>query len=227
MLEQQVTHCLTIGRRPDLLKQTLDSLCGLSLIPALAINDFGDVETSEVFSSLCPEGHLVGPEYRLGHHAAVDELYSYVNTPFIFHNEDDWRFSRTNFLNDALLLLAAEPMISCVCLRDIREVQGAHAGGSSQIFERAGVSFQRLDHCHDQWHGYTFNPHIARKDLWESLGGFSGFKKERHISRHLRAKGYFVAFLLPPACAHIGDGRSAFNKPPGPFKRLKNWLRGQ
>ena len=228
MFRDQITHCMTIGRRPDLLKQTLQSLRGLPDLPTLAINDFGDAETNAVFATLVSSGQLVGPQDRLGHHRAIDALYRHVQTPFILHGEDDWQFMRTDFLDAALRLLTADPAISCVCLRDTADMpMSDEARGKIRTCETQDIRYQRMDGLHDQWHGYTFNPHLARKALWEELGGFSHFEKERHISRHLRAQGYHVAFLLPPACAHIGDGRSAFSKPAGPLKRFKTWLRGR
>lgn len=223
-----VTHCLTIGRRPDLLAKTLDSLRGLPQMPTLAINDFGDAETNAIFKQYCPQGRLVGPGHRLGHHPAVDELYRHVETPFIFHNEDDWGFSRADFLDDALQLLDSDSQISCVCLRDTADMPMDDSSRSKvNTSHIAGISFQRLDSLHRQWHGFTFNPHVIKKSIWDDLGGYSNFKKERHLSRHLRAKGHYVAFLLIPACAHIGDGRSTHLKPPTRLKRFKNWIRGR
>lgn len=228
MLREQITHCMTIGRRPDLLEETLTSLNSLPELPTLAINDFGDAETNAVFARHCPNGRLVGPGHRLGHHRAVDALYSHVTTPFIFHDEDDWQFGRTDFLQAARQLLMADPAISCVCLRDTTDMPlAAQDRATIETGCAGGVSYQRLDRLHEQWHGFTFNPHLARRSLWEELGGFSRFEKERHISRHLRAAGRFVAFLLPHACVHGGEGRSAFSGPPERVKRLKTWLRGR
>lgn len=91
---------------------------------------------------------------------------------------------------------------------------------------RSGISFERLDALHKEWHGYTFNPHLAPKSLWQQLGGFTQFAKERHVSRFLRAKGQYVAHILPEACRHIGEGRSTTGRPITRVKRFKNWLRG-
>ena len=91
--------------------------------------------------------------------------------------------------------------------------------------EHVGSRFVRLDGLHRQWHGYTFNPHIARRDDWVQLGGFSQFRKERHISRALRTKGKFVAYLRPGACRHIGGGQSVTTPHLSTAQRLKAWLR--
>lgn len=228
MLEKKVTLCLTIGRRPDLLRKTLESLAGMPPLPILAINDFGDADTNAVFEELCPQGRLIQPGRHLGHHAAIDEMYSHVNTPYIFHGEDDWDFSRTDFLTDALLLLQSEPRISVVCFRASDDMQLSDSDRALIVTEmRSGISFERLDALHKQWHGYTFNPHLAPKQLWQQLGGFTQFAKERHLSRFLRGKGQYAAFMLPEACRHIGEGRSTVAIPFARVKRLKNWLRGK
>lgn len=223
-----ITLCLTMGRRPDLLHQTLESLAGLPHLPSLAINDFGDRESNEVFRKFFPDGQIVGPGHNIGHHPAIDELYQHVKTPFIFHTEDDWLFHRTDFLPAASQLLQAEPMISSVVLRDVADFPASGIDANQRRVENLdGVEFERLDHLHDQWHGYTFNPHLARLSTWQELQGFSRFKKERHISRHLRAEGKYAAYLRPSACRHIGGDRSTHLKPPGVVKRCKNWLRGR
>jgi len=81
-LEDKITLCLTIGRRPDLLRQTLETLVGLPPLPVLAINDFGDAETNAVFREMCQQGRLIEPGRHLGHHGAVDLMYAEVKTPY-------------------------------------------------------------------------------------------------------------------------------------------------
>ena len=55
-----ITLCLTIGKRPKELEESLSSL--LSFLPfrhIIAINDFGDELTNDVFTKLCPHGTLI------------------------------------------------------------------------------------------------------------------------------------------------------------------------
>lgn len=190
----ELTFCITMGRRPELLDQTLASLGPLlSTMPVLAINDFGDEETNRVFRSACPHGKLMDWKPGSGHHAAVDALYAEVSTQHVFHCEDDWVFTRLDFIEDALALLKGDPLISSVCLRGIDDIPAKDRPSVLHQTSANGQQYVRLDGSHDQWFGYTFNPHIARLDLWRGLWRFSGFRKERHISRKLRAEGRFVA----------------------------------
>lgn len=228
MLEDKVTLCLTIGRRPDLLQLTLESLKDLPNIPILAINDFRDDETNAVFREACPQGQLIEPGRHLGHHGAVDLMYSYANTPHVFHCEDDWLFSRTDFLQDALRVLDSDPQVSSVHFRATDDIPLRDTDRTRiSVDNRDGVSIEILTAVHDQWYGYSFNPHLARKSLWQEIGKFSQFKKERHISRFLRKKGLYMAFLAPESCRHIGIGRSSAEPNAQLSKRIKNWIRNK
>lgn len=204
-----ITLCITMGKRPELLKQTLESLFQFYAFEhVIAVNDFGDEATSEVFKRICPHGQLLHLEQQQGHHPAVDLMYERVTTPYVFHCEDDWLFTEAPNLDHARALLE-QPHISTVCFRQLklsdyepREQQ------KIQLSEYQGIRFYHLDQLDSQWHGYGFNPHLAKLSLWQNCGGFSQFKKERHISRYLRAQDKHVVMEYPGSCQHIGDGIS-------------------
>lgn len=221
---QETTLCLTIGRRPKLLKETLLSLQQYpSFHNVIAINDFRDEETNDVFRSLCPNGTLLSLDQQLGHHKAVDTMYQHVKTPYIFHGEDDWCFDKDLMLDQAIKLLNTDAKITSVCVRKFTDL-GLNEEEASQVIHEqlAGIAFTKLTQLHQQWYGYSFNPHVIKTERWQSLGGFSQFKKERHVSRYLRKKGAYVAYLAPGACHHIGIDDSVAN-PPKP--RLKNRIK--
>ena len=227
-MSDNVTLCITMGRRPDLLGQTLDSLRDvLSSMPVLGINDFRDAETGDVFRALCPHGTLIDPGRKLGHHAAVDALYSQVATPYIFHCEDDWRFTGSDFLAPAIALLDSEPLMSSVCLRALSDMSADEQSGAIRHTSALHQDYVRLDAMQDQWYGYTFNPHIGRLALWRDIGGFAQFPKERHISRHLRQQGRFVAYTSPGMCTHIGEANSVSVPRLPLFTRVKRWARAR
>lgn len=207
----KITLCLTIGRRPELLRQTLNSLLNHSVFThIIAINDFRDEATNQVFRELCPQGQLISLNNQLGHHGAVDYMYKQVTTPYVMHCEDDWLFTDTFNIQKALVLLESDSQISQVCLRkvsdfhfdenDLKKIRTIHS--------KSGETYFRLDPLHSQWYGYTFNPHVASIGLWKELHGFSRFKKERHISRDLRADAMFSAYMNPGVCIHIGEMQS-------------------
>lgn len=223
-----LTVCLTIGRRPELLRETLVSMGPLIHdYRVLAVNDFGDEATNEVFRVCCPKGELLSLGEHVGHHRAVDHMYGTVKTEFIFHCEDDWKFHDLNFLAQSIDALRASDVLSMVCVRSLSDFQFRHEDFEKKQEIRLGdSSLIDLTGLHNQWHGYTFNPHLVRAAVWRGLGGLSSFKKERHISRHLRKKGLKVGYLQPGFCRHIGDEASVANPPKLTLlKRLRSWLK--
>ncbi len=226
-MDSSITLCLTIGRRPELLMQTLKSLlCRAEFKQIIAINDFRDEETNEVFRNLCPSGTLINLPEQLGHHRAVDAMYAKVQNLYILHCEDDWLFDQELKIDDSIQLLNTCPQISTVCLREYADF-GHDAEVVAQTFTQKfnGISYRRLDKTHKQWHGYTFNPHIASIDLWKKTGPFAQYKKERHISRVLRKQGQYVAYLEPGACHHIGELDSVSNPCTAPGAGLGKFIK--
>ncbi|MDB9992172.1 hypothetical protein OAD94_06665 [Amylibacter sp.] len=224
------TLCITIGLRPIELKRTLKSLSSiLHSMPVIAINDFGDEETNKVFKEMVPHGILIQHKSKKNHHKALDELYSHVSTKYIFHCEDDWIFNRLDFVDDSIKILEEFPNVSSVSFRDINNFSFTSEQLSQiLIIEGDNIKYTRLDPLHDQWYGFSLNPNIFEKKLCDQIGKFSQFKKERHISRFLRAKGMHMAFLEPGPCVHGGDDISIANpKKYSVFKKIKKYLRNK
>lgn len=218
-----ITLCLTIGKRPKELAETLQHL--LARLPfqhIIAINDFGDEETSQVFRKYCPHGTLIHLGHNLGHHKAIDYMYQQVQTDYIFHCEDDWLFDNTPDLAQAIQILEQYQEVSCIAFRKVEDFlhNGRHELAQAQSGDLA--DYVRVDHLHEQWHGYSFNPHLAKRSLWQTNAPFARFKKERHISRYLRAKGMYMLFLKQGCCHHIGHVSIA-NPPKTFWQKLKFW----
>lgn len=225
-MHPMITLCLTIGQRPDLLEKTLATLdqYQFQFAKIIAINDFRDTPTNQMFRARCPQGELISLGHQLGHHAAVDYMYAQVTTPYVFHCEDDWAFDSSINFDECMAILDSEPLISQVCFRKITDFN-LSVDENKKVLH--GHSFEhnyvRLDSLHPQWHGFTFNPHLASLDLWRQIGGFSQFKKERHISRALRKQGRFSAYIQPGFCAHIGELQSVSQSAANPTGL--RWLR--
>jgi hypothetical protein len=225
-MNDQVTLCITMGRRPQLLRKTLSTLLANARFDqVIAINDFRDAESNHVFQSICPEGRLISLNRQLGHHAAVDYMYKCISTPWVFHCEDDWLFQKPLDLDRLVGILKANSWMSGICMRQRADFELSLQDAKKVIFEHHdGLDFYRLDPVHDQWHGYTFNPHLASVDLWRAIGPFSGFRKERHISRHIRKQGRAMPYLVNGGCSHLGADDSVSYPVAAQKSFLKRWL---
>lgn len=219
-----ITLCLTIGKRPDELDETLTHL--LARLPfkhIIAINDFGDEATNDIFKKHCPNGTLISLGYNLGHHQAIDYMYDKITTEYVFHCEDDWLFDDTPNIAQCLNLLNNNSNISCVAFRKIENFLYDPADQAQiKVIQGNDGDYVRVDHLHDEWHGYSFNPHLAKVSLWREYAPFAKFKKERHISRHLRKQGLYMAFFKQGYCHHIGHD-SVSNPPKSFWQKLKFW----
>lgn len=205
ILLENTTLCLTIGKRPNELRQSLTSLLSkVAFTHIIAINDFGDNETNQVFKELCPNGELISLGYNIGHHQAVDLMYYKVTTEYIFHSEDDWVFGDLpNF--EKLFLLLNDKNITSVCFREISDFPLCDDEQNLIQYKTInGMDIANLTALHEQWHGYTFNPHLIKKSVYDELAPFASYKKERHISRIFRKQNRYVAYLKNGCCHHIG-----------------------
>lgn len=201
-----ITLCLTIGKRPDDLRQTLNSLLSKAQFKhIIAINDFADEETNLVFKECCPDGKLICLGHNIGHHAAIDLMYSKITTPFVFHCEDDWLFDSLINLHDITFFLQQHPNITMICLRQLSDMNFSNQD-IQQFIEQDSPFGKLVDvkSVHAQWYGYSFNPHIATIKTWQQLQPFAQFKKERHVSRTFRKTQQHVLFLKHGCCHHIG-----------------------
>lgn len=163
----QITLCLTIGKRPQQLLTSLSSL--IERVPfqhIIAINDFGDDETNHVFKQLCPQATLISNAVHMGHHLAIDTLYSQIKTPYIFHTEDDWLFDQPIYIDCYISLLEQYPQATMLCMRKWQDFQFS-PDIQAKIMPQATqpLATLRFDALHDQWYGYSFNPHITTLDI--------------------------------------------------------------
>lgn len=208
-LRNDITMCLTMGRRPQELRATAASLGpDLVRLPILAVNDFGDGATNAVFHELFPRGRIVPLPGHVGHMRALEALYAEVRTPYVFHFEDDWTFTRDDFLDESIAILKASPQVSQVCLRAAQDIKHARLVGRDLLTEvHAGVGTFRLDVLQDVWYRYTFNPHVARTADWKTIISL-GVRGEKQVSRFMRRTSRYTAFLLDGACHHAGADNS-------------------
>lgn len=222
-MSNNITLCLTIGKRPQELTQSLTSLLHfVDFEHIIAINDFGDTATNDALLACCPNATLIDLGRNLGHHKAVDYMYSNVKTDYIFHSEDDWLFTAMPDLDSAKALLD-KPAVTSVGFRRIDDfIYDETARQKLTTLPAPFDDYVRADHLHDQWHGYTFNPHLAKKDLWQRYAPFAKFKKERHISRYLRKSGRYIVYQKHGVCHHIGH--DSVSRPPTLWQKIRHLM---
>ena len=229
---QQITFVLTSCGRFDLLAKTLESFFrhdDAALIDHFILTeDSGDPAIYQllwqfpnapfdVILNKIPKGQL----------ASIDAAYQRVTTPYIFHCEDDWHFSKPDFIKPSLVLLEDFKELVQVLIRDPRE--GAVSIANVPVVEHHAIRYRLIDpNVHSVWHGYSFNPGLRRKSDYERISPFHLHLNEANISICTKKMGYRVAALENGGVQDIGRHRHVediFWRKPNLAQRLCNSIR--
>ncbi len=207
----EVTVVLTSCGRWDLLQPTLASFLDHHEPRRLIVmEDSADAGFARRITDAFPEIEVMLNDPRLGQHGSIDRGYAAVDTPFILHLEDDWHFSGPALAGPAMRLLGERADIAAVCFRHLAGLKLSHRLRAKR-FRWEGGDYADMGSAHRDWYGYTFNPTLVRKALWEEHGPFALYPNERALSAAMKQRGYAVAFQLPGVAHHTGSGRSVFD----------------
>lgn len=164
------TVVLTSCQRHDLLERTLNSFRTFNTddrVGRIVVIEDGDGDPSAICRTFGAE--LIRTGTRIGQIAAIDRAYAEVDTPYIFHLEDDWEFYRTGFIERSRRILETDPSTLIVCLRAWDDTSG-HPLSFRADDETFGVM---MTNFRNVWHGFTFNPGLRRLADYKRIGSFS------------------------------------------------------
>jgi hypothetical protein len=223
-----LTVCITSCGRLDLLAETLRTFRlynrgGRYLLSEDSTNPAVIEEAKRRYPEITV---MSGPE-RLGLMGSIDRLYSAVETPYIFHLEDDWHFDGPVDWQAAIALLEQNDKVSNVIVRAFDEIK-ANLRARSDRIECAGASFQLMrQNAHPEFFGWSSNPGLIKTSLYHA---YKPFKRMLHdqMSGAIKKDGRTAAFLLPGVARHAGHGRNVADPmmPAKPKSRVKKWIRG-
>ncbi len=208
-----VTMVLTSCKRFDLLEKTLESFFAVNDYPLkriLVIEDSDDEGVRAVTAKFPdhPIDVMVNGQ-RLGRHASIDRAYGTVETDYIFHCEDDYEFGRPGIVRESLDIMESDPQILMVLPRDRQDLP--YYLNSIPIREVNGARFRKVGpRIHHIWYTFSHNPGMRRLRDWKALpGGYAGFQREGHISRHYKAENWAMAVMVDGQARHMARHRPA------------------
>lgn len=225
-----ITICLTSCGRFDLLERTIKSLVefwdGPKPAKILVYEDSKDISFVQMESVQdlihdlakgfdCERQVFFG---KVGQIKAIDHLYNLVETPYIFHCEDDWQFTRTGFIQQSLNILEEFPKISEVWLRHKNERNG-HPQENRLVLTKTGTRFYYLrPNYRGMWHGTSFGPTLRRKADYDLIAPYAQYLKtdslqcESEVGKAYYYKGFRQVTLLDGYVKHIGQKRALQKK---------------
>jgi hypothetical protein len=217
MVSVVVTSC----GRLDLLDRTITSLLAFNNYPIsqfIIVDDSGDQSVHDQLRSKYPDYDLILDPNNRGLIACIDDAYSKVNHPYIFHLEDDWEFIKEGFIDKSMKILELNPIIMQVWLRGDQNPNGHPI--EPEIFYAEDIEFKLVAlRQHTSWHGFTFNPGLRRLADYKLVAPYCGIHLNEHSMKNFRIQenhiglvyfdnfGFRAASLLDVYCKHIGDGR--------------------
>jgi hypothetical protein len=225
-----ITAVLTSHSRFDLLATTLRSFYATvpaSLKRTIVVEDGPDIpaDIRRLFAG--QEIEWVSTGYSVGQIAAIDYAYSRVDTPYIFHMDDDWHFYRSGFLERSLVVLQSNPKCLQVHIRALDDLNGHPVNG--QVYTNRSVQWRQLaldpPVALQHGHGFSFAPALKRLSDYVSIGGYGIHTQfrvdpsetpERTIGRLYRRRDFFAAVLADEGGSGYTrqaiDGRSPINR---------------
>jgi hypothetical protein len=213
------TVVITSCQRFDLLHASLLSLkAHLDVAPQrwIVVEDSADAGVHACISSAGVDATVLLNGARTGQMQSIDRAYSQVDTPYVFHSEDDWSFHRSGFIAESHALLEAHPKLSMVGLRS-RADQNPLVRNMPALVH-AGIGYFVLDpKLHPEYFSYCFNPGLRRLSDYHALGPFTPMGHEADVSWVFKQQGFAIANLENPAVRHIGEDRHV-NDPTQPPK---------
>lgn len=208
-----ITVVITSCGRLELLKRTIDSFREFNTYPVtefILVDDSGKKDVHDYIKDHYSDFTLILETHNRGQVKCIDDAYSRVKTPYIFHLEDDWQFLRHSFLEPSLKILEFDPDIMMVWTRP----NGFPI--EPETFTYQNINYQLLGH-EGNWHGFVWNPALRRLSDYETVKPYSQWYAgkdsaihEAFINKaHWDYKNFKVVILKSaienPYCIHIGE----------------------
>lgn len=185
-----VTSC----GRFDLLKRTLETFDRFNTAPIRKVfitEDSGDRAVEECIPEHWrPHTVFLVNNPRLGQLRSIDLAYGQIETPWIFHCEDDWDFYREGFIEESQHI-ERNPMCHLALIQEhIRAVHRQVVMGSHKA----------------DWQGFSFNPGLRRRADYLLHAPYAAFSGEKDLSRLYAQENRYALILENDAVLHTGFG---------------------
>ena len=174
--DNNVTLVITSCNRFENLKKTLDSFKFYNTYNfkcIIHIEDGQCIKSINLVKLYFPDIELISimNTTNIGQLNSIDKAYSFINTEFLFHLEEDWTFLKYGFVEYSLDLLKKNNNIIYVSLRSFDD-QNNHSLKNFNNNYYYLKPFWKL-----VWIGFGFNPSLRRVYDYRTISKFGGINK--------------------------------------------------
>ena len=209
-MSYDMTFVLTSCGRPKLLNQTLETFFKHNRFKFkkmyLVEDSLNDDVYCEIREKWGKKINLIFNQRKKGQIKSIIDTYKMINTPYIFHCEDDLIYTRPNFIEESLKILNSDKKIIQVWLESQESASRLEVFSYSEPKTIDNLKFSRV-FCKDGWEwGYfSFRPGVKRLSDYNLIGGYGDFKNELDISVKYKKLGFYTVIIDKPAIIDIGD----------------------
>ena len=211
-MKDKMTFVLTSCGRTELLNKTLESFFSMNTFKLEKYYLVEDSVNEEVYRSIKNKWDkkidLLFNKEKKGQIKSIVETYKKIKTPYIFHCEDDWIYTRKKFIEDSLEIMKTDEKIIQVWLESKESASRLDIFdyGPLETIKNGKIGFRRVS-CKEGWEwGYfSFRPGVKRLKDYNLIGGYERFTNELDINVKYKELGYYTVIIEDPAVIDIGD----------------------
>lgn len=215
-MKEKMSFVLTSCGRLDLLNRTLESFFKFNNFPLESLFLTEDSTDKNVYHKIekkwSGKMKFLFNKNKKGQIQSIVDAYKLIDTPYIFHCEDDWVYTRKNFIQDSLKILDFDPKIIQVWLESKKSASRLDIFNYGPLIKHKGIGFRRV-YCKEGWEwGYfSFRPGVKRMKDYNLIGGYERFKNELDIGVCYKEHGYYTVIIENPAVIDIGLDQTIFD----------------
>ena len=208
---KEVTLVITSCGRFDLLEETLDSFFECHTYPIKKIIITEDSTEGKKLERLISkydgknqDFRLIVNETRLGQLKSIDKAYREIDTEYIFHCEDDWKFLKSGFIEKSMEVMEEDEKILVVGLRSKEDFK------EDFFYDKDYVSKKGEHYYNVKGEIFTYNPALRRKKDMDLFGLHEKLENQRYeevLSNFYKERGFKAVFFKEPYVTHIGNKR--------------------
>ena len=208
---KEVTLVITSCGRFDLLEETLDSFFEYNTYPIKKIIITEDSTEGKKLKKLISKYdnrnqnfRLIVNETRLGQLKSIDKAYREIDTEYIFHCEDDWKFLKRGFIEKSMEVMEEDEKILVVGLRSKDNFK------EDFFYDEDYVSKKGEHYYSVKSEIFTYNPALRRKKDMDLFGSHEKLENQRYeevLSDFYKEHGFKAIFFKEPYVTHIGNKR--------------------
>ena len=220
---QELTVIFFSCRRLDLLYRSIKAFIELNKYPItdfIIVNDSGDKKIHEELKQVYQNATFVLNEVNVGLIKSIDLGYAQIQTPYLFHCEDDWCVTKGGFIEQSMDIMA-DPKIEEVWLQDYNghPLEPEIHYAKNTAYKLVADNYQKgLNGFNDfAWHGFTTACGMKRLSDYKKVAPYAEipwqgtiWHREQAIGERYHDLGYRSVCLLENYAENIGYGRSEY-----------------